>query len=451
MKLSRLNLFVAFAFTVMADPVSSVAYAVEAALRALDGDLAGLFAAMGVVIAIITVVSLTYHQLIGRYPGGGGGATAVADAFGDGWAFLPLGALLVDFTLTVAVSCAAGAAALIAYFPSLSGARLALALCLALIVALGVLGGHRGRVGFAIAVQAFLLMAAAVVVLGFFASPSPEAAPHTVGSGGSGALLADASLGSVLLAFPLGMALATGVEAPSNAIAELPQLTDRGRCGFGRLTLWLMVAIVGALTMTIAALAVRLHAGLPAADSTLLADIARRSLGDNPAFGAFQLFSALLLLAAAASSFLAGSGVLKALSAAGVDGRPGLLPGFLHRENRFLVSHWGVVAVLLLAAVMIAASGGREQSLVQFYAVSVFASFLAATLACARLSQREGRHADLTANLAGAALVATVIALNLTRLDSAVALLVSAAIAFYLWRVWVARGRPGGISGVTAA
>ena len=32
-------LFFAFAFAVMADPVSSVAYAIEAALRALDGHL----------------------------------------------------------------------------------------------------------------------------------------------------------------------------------------------------------------------------------------------------------------------------------------------------------------------------------------------------------------------------------------------------------------------------
>ncbi len=36
----HLLLLLAFAFTVMADPISSVAYAIEAALRALDGQLA---------------------------------------------------------------------------------------------------------------------------------------------------------------------------------------------------------------------------------------------------------------------------------------------------------------------------------------------------------------------------------------------------------------------------
>ena len=37
---ARALLFFGFAFAVMADPVSSVAYAIEAALRALDGHLA---------------------------------------------------------------------------------------------------------------------------------------------------------------------------------------------------------------------------------------------------------------------------------------------------------------------------------------------------------------------------------------------------------------------------
>lgn len=206
-----------------------------------------------------------------------------------------------------------------------------------------------------------------------------------------------------------------------------------------------MVAIVGGLTLCFAALAVRLEIGLPDGESTMLAELARTAVGDGAAFAAFQLFSALLLLGAAASSYLAGSGVLKALSGVGLDGAAGLLPEPLHRENRYLVSHWGVLVVLTLAAAMIAAAGGREQVLVQFYAVSVFASFLAATLACARLTLLDGNRPAALWNMLGAALVAGVLVLNLTRLDSAIALLASAAIAAYLWRSWVARGRPRGV------
>lgn len=439
-----MHLFVAFAFTVMADPVSSVAYAIEAAQRALDGDPASLVATMAVVVAVIVVIAVTYHQLIGRFPAGGGGPEAVGVAFGEGWTFLPLAALLVDFTLTVAVSCAAATAALIASAPGLEAARVPIALLIAGLVALGVLAGHRGRIGFAFAVQAFLLTAAVVVVAALFAGPAADTAA-AAGEGG-GPLLTDAGFAALLLALPLGMALATGVEAPSNAIAELPQLDDRSRRRFGRATLWSMVAIVGALTIVLSALAVHLNLGLPAEDSTLLADLARTAVGDGPAFVVFQATSALLLLAAAASSFLAGSGLLKALSGVGLDGVSGLLPEPLHRENRFLVSHWGVGLILLLAAAMILAAAGDEQVLVRFYAVSVFASFLAATLACARLNLRDRRRPAAAANLLGAALVALVLALNLTRLDSAIALLASALIAIYLWRTWVARGRPRGVS-----
>lgn len=441
MRLGRLHLFVAFAFTVMADPVSSVAYAIEAALRALDGDAASLVATMALVIGIIVVVSATYHQLIGRFPAGGGGPEAVAHAFGEGWAFLPLGALLVDFTLTVAVSCAASAAAIVAYVPSFAAARLPLALALALLVAAGVLVGHRGRVGFALATQAFLLLAAVVIVGGAFADPEQSVAAPAEAE----PLLTATSLAAVLTALPLGMALATGVEAPSNAIAQLPQLGDRGRRRFGRGTLWLMAGIVGCLTVGLAVLAVHLRVGLPGADSTLLADVARVAVGEGPLFACFQVASALLLLAAAASSYLAGSGVLKALSRVGLDRGGGLLPERFHRQNRYLVAHWGVFAVLAVAAAMIMASGGREQELVRFYAVSVFASFFAATLGCARLSHRDGRPWAMVANLCGAALVALVLGLNLSRLDSAIALLASVAIALYLWRGWVARGRPAGV------
>ena len=47
---SRPVLLVAFAFAVMADPVSSVAYSIEAALRALHGDLGLLLLTMSLVV-----------------------------------------------------------------------------------------------------------------------------------------------------------------------------------------------------------------------------------------------------------------------------------------------------------------------------------------------------------------------------------------------------------------
>ena len=440
MTLLRFNLFVAFAFTVMADPVSSVAYAIESTLARLDGDLSALLPTMGLVVATIAVISATYHQLVRRFPGGGGGPEGLAAAFGEGFAFVALGPLLVDFTLTVAISCAAGASAIIAYLPDLAPYRLPLALWLAGIVAAGICLGHRGRLVFATATLAFLLGSLLVLAGGAERVVAGET------SGDGAASLAGASLVPIMLAMPLGMALATGIESPSNAIAQLGQLSDRGRRLFGQVTIWLMVVIVGGLTLAIAALAVELGVGLPPDDSTLLAEVARGALGEGAPFAAFQAVSALLLLAAGGSAYLAASGLLRALAVHGGGGPNALVPETLGVRNRFFVPYWGVLAVLAVTALLIALAGARDQTLVHFYAVSVFASFLGALVGCARLSARERHRGALAVNIAGIVLVAFVLALNVARLDGLVALAASALVSLYLWRAWVRRGRPTGVA-----
>jgi hypothetical protein len=439
---SRPALFVAFAFTVMADPVSSVAYAIQAALQELDGNLVDLFPTMALVVATVAVVAATYHQLIRRFPEGGGGARGIAAAFGDGWAFVPLGALLVDFTITVAISCAAGASAIIAYLPGLASARVALALGLTALVALGISLGHRGRLAFAGATLGFLAVAAIVLGIGAAGGTGVDA---RAGTGQT--LVANASLVPVLLAMPLAMALATGIEAPSDAIAQLGQLGRGDRRRFGQWTIWLTVGIVGVLTLGVTLIAVTLGVGLPPADSTLLAEVARTSVGDGALFAVFQAASTLLLLAAAASSYLAASGLLKALAEVGATPEHG---GLVARRfglvNRFHAPPWGIALVLIASATLIALASGRDQEIVQFYAVSVFAAFLAALLGCARLSLRDRRWAELGVNVVGTGLVAFVLILNITRTDGAIALGVSAIVAGYLYLVWRRRGRPAGVA-----
>jgi hypothetical protein len=56
----------------MADPVSSVAYTIEASLRALHGHLHLLLATQLIVLGIIALVDVNYWQLVGRFPLGGG-------------------------------------------------------------------------------------------------------------------------------------------------------------------------------------------------------------------------------------------------------------------------------------------------------------------------------------------------------------------------------------------
>src|SRR5712691_9241685 len=165
-------LLIAFAFAVMADPVSSVAYAIEAALRALHGDLELLLPTMALVVGIIALVITNYHQLVARFPAGGGAAAAAGAAFGEGWAFIPIGALIVDCVLTIAISVAAASSAAIAYVPALATLRVPIALGVLAAVAALTWFGHLGRAVFAVMTLGFVAVGVAVLV-GGLGAPIP--------------------------------------------------------------------------------------------------------------------------------------------------------------------------------------------------------------------------------------------------------------------------------------
>ncbi|WP_127354327.1 APC family permease [Actinacidiphila soli] len=435
-------LLVAFAFAVMADPVSSVAYAIEAALRALHGDLNLLLPTMGLVVGLIALVIVNYHQLVARYPQGGGAAAAAGEAFGEAWAFIPIGALIVDFVLTIAISSAAGASAIIAYLPAAAPWRIPLALVLTAAVAGLTWFGHLGRAIFALMTLAFIGITVAVLVGGISAPVHPTGT--ITHSGGHWAPLA------VALAFPVAMALATGVEAPSSAIAQLGQLDDAGRRRFGQVTLWLTLLLVGGITLGLTAEAVHLRIGIPAPDSTQIADLAQRA-APGGLYAVFQLVTAMLLLSAASSSFQAGPGLLKALARRhGEKSDAGILPAVWGTTNRHHTPYWGVLLFLGISGVVIAAAGGQDQRLVLFYAVSVFMSFLAGLIAMARFSARERHLGHLVVNVVGAVAVAFVLAVNLARGEPIASLAAALAIAAVLYQMWVKAGRPRGIRNAAA-
>jgi len=434
-------LFFAFAFAVMADPVSSVAYAIEAALRALNGHLDLLLPTMGIVIGIIALITANYWQLVRAFPRGGGSPQAAGRAFGEAWSFLPIGALIVDFALTIAISIAAAASSVIDYLPALAPARIPLALTLVAVVAAMTWFGHGGRLVFALMTCLFIVAAIAVLAFGWTSPHLAHGAAPITGA-------ASPALVAVIFAFPVAMALATGTEAPATSIAQLGQLDDRGRNRFGRGTLALTVVIVGTLTMGLTALAVHLHVGIPGPDETQIGDLAEAAAGRGGLFAFFQLSSGLLLLAAASSSFQAGPGLLKALASTGHNGVQGLLPARLAKVNRHHTPVAAVVVYTVISAAIVLAAGAQEQELVLVYAVAVFVSFLAGLLAMARFSHRQGSHAMTAMNLVGAATVIFTLAVNLARGYPLLAIGGTVLIATGLhWR-WVRAGRPRGIEEV---
>src|SRR5215471_4072482 len=401
-------LFLAFAFTIMADPVSSVAYTIEASLRALHGHLGLLLATQLIVLAIILLVDVNYWQLVARFPLGGGSAEAAARAFGTGWVFVPIGALIVDFILTITISVAAAVSALISYLPSLASLRIALGIALLAVVAGLTWFGHRGRLMFGVMTLLFVASAVVVLVHGFSHPVNLYGRAPITGPEGSPLL-------AVLLTFPVAMALATGTEAPATAIAQLGQLGPDDRRRFARGDLVLTLLIVAGLTIGLS-------------------------------YGLFQATSALLLLAAASSSFQAGPGLLKALSRHPHSAGVGILPRRLGETNHHHTPYWSVAVYLAVSAVVLIAASGQEQKLVLVYAVAVFVSFLAGLGAMARFSLRDRRPGLAAVNVAGAVAVAFTLLVNLARGYPLLSMAATAVIAATLYTLWVRAGRPAGVA-----
>jgi hypothetical protein len=276
-----------------------------------------------------------------------------------------------------------------------------------------------------------------VLVVGFASGSGP--AGGTTGPTGGSPLIA------VLYAFPVAMALATGIEAPASGIAELGRLKDAGRVRFARVTLWMTLATVGILTVGLTLLARQLGVSGPRGEATLVAVIAEAAVGRGARFATFQLASVLLLLAAASSSYQAGSGVLKALGEADV------VAGAFRRTNRRGVPVWGVAAFGAVAAGLVAVAGAREQTLVLFYAVAVFVSFLFGLLAMLRRSWTEGRRGLVVVNAVGTAAVGATIVMNLLRGRPLISIAAVAVVSAGIYGLWVRAGRRGRLSPSTDA
>src|SRR5438045_9638193 len=120
------------------DALSSVAYATDFILATLV--VAGISAfshaiPISLVIAgLLAVVAFSYRQTIHAYPTGGGAYIVAKENIGDNAGLIAAASLLVDYTLTVAVSISAGVLAITSAFPQLDPYRVEM--CLAFLALL---------------------------------------------------------------------------------------------------------------------------------------------------------------------------------------------------------------------------------------------------------------------------------------------------------------------------
>src|SRR5438445_5675832 len=153
------------------DALSSVAYATDfivATLVVAGIQALGYAIPISVVIAsLLAIVAFSYRQTIHAYPTGGGAYRVAKENIGQYAGLIAAASLLVDYTLTVAVSISAGVLAITSAFPQLDVYRVELCLAFLAILTVGNLRGIResGQI-FAVPTYFFVATISVLIVAG---------------------------------------------------------------------------------------------------------------------------------------------------------------------------------------------------------------------------------------------------------------------------------------------
>ena len=344
------------------DALSSVAYGPQAVVLVLAGaGSAALGLTLPVTAAIVCLLALlvlSYVQVIEAYPQGGGAYAVARENLGRGASLTAAAALLVDYTLTVAVSVAAGVAALTSAFPPLLPWTIPLGVLLIAALALLNLRGA-GESGRAFLPPTFLWILAVFVMIAVgLLAPHTAAPPPLRGTGEAIGLLL------VLRAFAAGCSALTGVEAIANGVPLFAAPAVRR----ARATEVLLGAILGTMLLGIALLVERFRIQ-PSPTQTLLSLLTAAAVGRGWLYYTVSLSTTLVLALAANTSF-SGLPILASLLA-----RDHHLPhAFALRGDR-LVYNRGIAVLAVGALLLLLAVRGNTDALIPMFAIGVFTGF----------------------------------------------------------------------------
>ncbi|MFL5920655.1 MAG: APC family permease [Gaiellaceae bacterium] len=390
------------------DPISSVAYATEAALAVLVAtSLSSRHLVLPIsvaVAALLAIVVLSYSQGVRAYASSGGSYVFARENLGTLPALVAGAALLVDYVLTVAVSVAAGIFAITSAAPSLASHQVALSLlCIAVLTVGNLRGTRESGLLFAFPTYGFIVLlylALAVGVTKCTVGTCPVAeVPHPLATG-TGAL----GLFVLLKAFSSGAVALTGVESISNGVNAFRRPQSRN----ASLTLYAMAAIAISFFVAVSWLAVKMDAR-PSETASVLSQIARGAFpaGSPGSIGYYlvQAFTLAILVLAANTSYQ-GFPRLAALLA-----RDRFLPSqFVNLGDRLAYSN-GILVLAGLASGLIVAFRADVNSLIHLYVIGVFTAFTLAQAGMVRhwhRAQEPGWRWRAALNAVGAATTALV-------------------------------------------
>jgi amino acid transporter len=412
------------------DGISSSAYGSEEILiELLNSGLAIaaftiLLPITGVVLFVLALVVLSYREVVTVYTRTGGSYVVARDNFGPRVAQIAAVALLIDYTVTVAVQTAAGAAAIVSAFPALATLSfisvkqilLVISVIAILIMCYGNLRGIReaGRF-FALPTYLFSASVVLMILIGIareafghlpVIDPATLHGTYFQTQHKMSLFISVALVFTLLRAFANGGSSLTGIEAVSNAVSALKPPEGRN----ARQVLVTQGLILAFLVGGISWLAHVQHAtpylsGAP----TVLSQEADLIFGGGPGrilFYFVQFATALILFTGGNTSFN-GFPFLASFVA-----QDAFLPRWLMKRGHRLVFSNGIIVLTVVSLALILAVGANVNNLVPFYAIGVFTGFSVAGFGMSKyhLTHKErGWRRRLVINFSAGVLTAFVV------------------------------------------
>jgi amino acid transporter len=357
------------------DGLSSAAYGPEAALTILAIlGLAGIAYIVPISLAImilLSIVCFSYRQTIAAYPSGAGSYIVAKANLGTRTGLLAGAALIIDYTLNVAVGISAGVGAIVSAVPKLQPHTLALCLLILLVLTVINLRGLR-ETGMAFMAPTYMFVAClgGVIVVGIFkimvygGHPTPVAPIPRPGPS-----LAAASLWLLIKAFASGCTAMTGVEAVSNGV----QAFREPKVENARASLTTIIAI---LILLLAGIAYLCHVyeigattpGQPGYQ-TVLSQLATAVSGRG-LFYFITMGAILSVLALSANTSFADFPRLCHFIA-----EDGYLPYLFAIRGRRLVFSFGIYVLAAFSGVLLIVFRGVTDRLIPLFAVGAFLAF----------------------------------------------------------------------------
>ncbi len=365
------------------DAMSSAAYGTEEILIELL-PYAGLaaFAVLlpitGVILVILALVAASYRQVVMVYTRAGGSYVVARENFGPRVAQIAATALLIDYTVTVAVQCAAGTVAVVSAIPALGPYSREITIGVVLLMCYVNLRGLR-EAGKPFAVPAYLFVGLTVIMIvvgvvkfttvGLPLYDSAHLAGAVPVQQGDG-FVAGATLFVLLRAFANGGSSLTGVEAISNTVGAFRKPEGRN----ARKVLTAMACILGFLIAGVSFLAYATHAtpytaGYPSVISQEARAVFGRGVFGDVMFAVIQGATALILYTGGNTSF---NGFPFLASFVASDR---FLPRQLTKRGHRLVFSNGIIVLTVMSVLLLLVAGSNVNRLVPFYAIGVFTGF----------------------------------------------------------------------------